>query len=85
LVTTDSMKMNIRYFTGGELFNDILQFKGIQYLKVEFVGKKVIEKRFEIKAKEIWNGEIKEISTVYESPVLNENFFFKGAVLLLRS
>jgi len=56
LVTTDSMKMNIRYFTGGELFNDILQFKGIQYLKVEFVGKKVIEKRFEIKAKEIWMG-----------------------------
>ena len=82
-VTTDSMKVIIRSFTGGELLNDILQFEGIQYLKVEFEGKKVIGKRFDIKAKEIWNGEIKEISTVYESPVLNENFFFNGDTSLL--
>lgn len=82
-VKIDSIKVEIKSFTGGELINDVLQFEGIQYLKVEFEGKKVIGKRFEIKAKEIWNGEIKEITTVYESPVLNENFFFKGDTSLL--
>ena len=82
-VKIDSIKVEIKSFTGGEFLNDIFQFEGIQYLKLEFEGKKVIGKRFEIKAKEIWNGEIKEISTVYESPVLNENFFFKGDTSLL--
>lgn len=77
-VKIDSIKVQIKSFTGGELINDVLQFEGIQYLKVLFEGKKVIGKRFNIIAKEIWNGEIKEISTVYESPVLNENFFFRG-------
>ena len=82
-VKIDSIKVQIKSFTGGELINDVLQFEGIQYLKVEFEGKKVIGKRFAIKAKEIWNGEIKEISTVYESSVLNENFFFNEDTSLL--
>ena len=77
-VTIDTIGVQIRSFTGGELMNDILQFEDIQYLKIEFEACKVIGKRFEIQAKEIWNGEIKETNNVYKSSVITENYFFNN-------
>lgn len=83
LVTFDTIGVKIRSFTGGELMNDLLQFEDIQYLKIEFEGHKVLGKRFEIQAKEIWDGEIKEICNVYKSPVITENFFFNNDTSIL--
>ncbi len=46
---------------------DITFFLGIEYLKIDFEGEGLDGKTYRLTAKEIWDGEIKDTSTVFNS------------------
>ncbi len=46
---------------------DILFFMDIEYIKVDFWGKGLTGKSYKINAYEIWNGEVTDTSTVFNS------------------
>ncbi|MDR2424707.1 MAG: hypothetical protein LBD59_08290 [Prevotellaceae bacterium] len=48
-------------------FRDILQFEGIEYLKLSFKGKDLANKSYHLTVKEIWDGEIKSDTTIINS------------------
>ena len=49
---------------------DILQFEGIQYLKLTFKGKELADKSFHLSVKEIWDRKVKSDSTVMNSKTI---------------
>lgn len=56
---------------------DILQFEGIEYLKLSFVGKKLADKSYHLTVKEIWDGTIKSDSTIMNSAKMGIEQFQK--------
>jgi len=61
------IKMISDYSSDNSEIRDILQFEGIEYMKLSFSGKELADKSYHLTVKEIWNGEIKSDSTVMNS------------------
>lgn len=55
------------YYSENQEINDILQFEGIDYMKLRFIGDGLKDKSFHITVKEIWDGKIVKESTVIDS------------------
>jgi hypothetical protein len=52
---------------------DLFEIEGIQYKKIVFTGKKLKDKKYHIRVREIWDGKIKS-----ESDIINTANFPKG-------
>jgi len=63
----NKIKMVSDYGSDNSEIRDILQFEGIEYLKLNFSGKELADKTYHLSVKEIWNGEIKSDSTIINS------------------
>ena len=63
----NKIKMVSDYSSDNSEIRDILQFEGIEYLKLNFSGKELADKTYHLSVKEIWNGEIKSDSTIINS------------------
>jgi len=55
------------YGSDNSEIRDILQFEGIEYMKLSFHGKELADKGFHLTVKEIWDGKIKSDSTITNS------------------
>jgi hypothetical protein len=64
---TSDIKMTSDYGSDNSEIADILQFEGIEYLKLSFTGKELANKSYHLSVKDIWNGEIKSDSTIINS------------------
>ena len=65
--STSDLKMETEYASDNNEVSDILDFEGIDYMKINFSGKSLKGKSYMIKVKEIWNGKIKSESVVIDS------------------
>lgn len=65
--TNEGLKMTTDYSSENPEIRDILQFEGIEYMKIKFTGKKLKNKSYHITVKEIWNGKIVRDTTVFNS------------------
>ena len=61
------LKMISNYGSENSEIRDLLQFEGIEYMKVSFSGKDLANKSYHLSVKEIWNGEVKSDSTIINS------------------
>lgn len=61
------LKMISDYSSDNEEVRDILQFEGIEYHRIKFIGSKLKDKGYLLIAKEIWDGEIISQDTVVNS------------------
>jgi len=71
------IKMISDYSLDNSEIRDILQFEGIEYLKLSFIGKDLANKSYHLTVKEIWNGEIKSDSTIMNSAKIGVEQFEK--------
>lgn len=65
--STSDLKMETEYSSDNYELSDILDFEGIDYIKVNFTGKELKGKAYKITVKEIWNGKVKSESVVVDS------------------
>ncbi len=65
--TNDALKMISDYSSNNPEIRDILQFEGIEYLKLKFIGNELKNKSYRIEVKEIWDGIIRKDTTVFNS------------------
>jgi hypothetical protein len=49
---------------------DILNFEGIEYMKLSFADKALADKTYTLTVKEIWNGKVKNESTIIDSKAM---------------
>ncbi|MFD1063413.1 hypothetical protein ACFQ1Q_09170 [Winogradskyella litorisediminis] len=61
------LKMTTDYGSDNIEVSDILDFEGIDYMKVNFKGEELKGKTYKITVKEIWNGKVKSESVVLDS------------------
>ena len=73
----EEIKMISDYGSDNSEIRDILQFEGIEYLKLSFIGKELANKSYHLTVKEIWNGEIKSDSTIMNSAKMSIEQFQK--------
>lgn len=74
---TGEIKMTSDYGSENSEIRDILQFEGIDYIKLSFSGKELADKSYHLSVKEIWNGEIKSDSTIANSAKIGIKQFEK--------
>lgn len=55
------------YSSENQEIRDILQFEGIEYLKIKFIGQELKDKSYKITVKEIWDGKTLRDTTVFDS------------------
>ncbi|ARV10456.1 hypothetical protein BTO05_12730 [Winogradskyella sp. PC-19] len=65
--SASDLKMETEYSSDNYELSDILDFEGIDYMKVNFTGKQLKGKAYKITVKEIWNGKVKSESVVVDS------------------
>lgn len=65
--STKELKLISEYSSENQEINDILQFEGIDYMKLNFIGDELKEKSYHITVKEIWDGKNVKESTVFNS------------------
>lgn len=65
--TTTDLKMTTEYSSDNYELRDILDFEGIDYIKINFNGENLKGKSYKITVKEIWNGKVKSESIVLDS------------------
>ncbi len=65
--TNDGLTMISDYSSNNPEIRDLLQFEGIDYLTIKFIGKKLKSKSYHIEVKEIWDGKITKDTTVFNS------------------
>jgi hypothetical protein len=65
------------YSSDNPEIRDILQFEGIEYLKLKFIGKELKNKSYHLTVKEIWNGKIVRDTTVFNSKTIGVKQFEK--------
>ncbi|BCY28933.1 hypothetical protein [Flavobacterium okayamense] len=63
----NEIKMISEYASKNPEIRDILQFEGIEYLKLKFTGTDLKNKSYHLTVKEIWNGKLISESTVFNS------------------
>ncbi|SHG46153.1 hypothetical protein [Winogradskyella jejuensis] len=61
------LKMTTDYSSDNYELSDILDFEGIDYMKINFEGEELKGKAYKITVKEIWNGKVKSESVVVDS------------------
>ena len=61
------LKLISKYSADNPEFQDILQFEGIDYWKLKFVGKELKDKSYHLTVKEIWDGKVLSDTTVVNS------------------
>lgn len=61
------LKMISDYSSENPEIRDILQFEGIEYLKIKFIGQELKDKSYKITVKEIWDGKTLRDTTVFDS------------------
>ena len=59
--------MITEYSSNNLEISDILDFEGIQYLKIKFIGQKLKNKSYHLTVKEIWDGKIISDTTLMNS------------------
>ena len=69
--------MKSDYGSDNSEIRDILQFEGIEYLKLSFHGKELADKSYLLNVKEIWNGKVKSDSTIMNSKTIQFEQFQK--------
>jgi hypothetical protein len=69
--------MTSDYSSDNSEIRDILQFEGIEYIKLSFKGKKLADKSYHLTVKEIWDGKIKNDSTIINSKKISFEQFQK--------
>lgn len=62
-----NLKMITDYSSDNEEIKDILQFEGIEYLRIKFIGEDLKTKSYHLTVKEIWNGKIVSDTTIINS------------------
>jgi len=60
----NELKMISDYSSDNSELHDILEFEGIEYYKIQFVGKELKNKSYHLTVKEIWGGKIVSDSTI---------------------
>ena len=76
--TSDNgLKMISDYSSNNPEIRDILQFEGIEYLKLKFVGKELKNKSYQLTVKEIWDGKIVRDTIVFDSKTIGIEQFEK--------
>lgn len=68
--STDGLTLVSDYSSENEEIADILQFEGIDYLKLKFAGEDLRNKSYTITVKEIWDGQVTRTSTVFDSKTI---------------
>lgn len=63
----NEIKMVSEYASKNPEIRDILQFEGIEYLKLKFSGTDLKNKSYHLTVKEIWDGKLISESTVFNS------------------
>ena len=61
------LKMISDYSSDNPEISDILQFEGIEYMKLKFIGQDLKSKSYKLTVKEIWDGKIVRDTTVFDS------------------
>lgn len=73
----NGLKMISDYSSDNPEISDILEFEGIQYLKLKFSGKDLKNKSYHLTVKEIWDGKIVRDTTVFDSKTIGIEEFEK--------
>ena len=61
------LKLISNYSSDNPEFQDLLEFEGIKYWKLKFVGKELKDKSYHLTVKEIWDGKVLSDTTVVNS------------------
>ncbi|BAO76708.1 hypothetical protein [Winogradskyella sp. PG-2] len=64
---TSDLKMETEYSSNDEELSDILNFEGIDYMKIKFSGDELKGKSYKLAVKEIWDGKVKSETIVVDS------------------
>jgi hypothetical protein len=75
--SANGLKMISDYSSENSEIRDILQFEGIEYLKLKFVGKELKDRSYHLTVKEIWDGKIVRDTTVFNSKTIGIEQFEK--------
>lgn len=73
----DVITMISDYSSDNTEIRDILQFEGIEYLKLTFKGKDLTDKTYHLTVKEIWDGVVKTDTTIMNSAEIGIKQFEK--------
>jgi hypothetical protein len=73
----NEIKMTSDYSSDNTEIRDILQFQGIEYLKLSFKGKELADKSYHLTVKEIWDGKVKSDSTIMNNKTIQFEQFQK--------
>ena len=65
--TENKIRMTSNYSSANSEIRDILQFEGIEYLKLKFHDHELKDKSYKLSVKEIWDGVIVRDTTVFNS------------------
>lgn len=65
----DDLKMISSYSSENPEIHDILEFEGIEYLKIQFIGSELKNKSYHLTVKEIWDGKIVSDNTIVNSAI----------------
>jgi len=74
---SEGITMISNYSSDNSEIRDILQFEGIEYMKLTFKGKNLADKGFHLTVKEIWDGKVKTDSTIMNSSKIGIQQFEK--------
>ena len=75
--TDSELRLISEYASKNPEIRDILQFEGIEYLKLQFTGKELKDKSYHVTVKEIWDGKIIRDTTVFNSKTIGIEQFQK--------
>lgn len=68
----NNLKMKSEFGSSNKELFDILHFENIDYYKINFSGKDLNNKTYRITVKEIWGGNVKSESVVFDSKEMAE-------------
>lgn len=68
----NDLKMTSKFGSENRDLFDILRFENIDYYKINFDGQELKNKTYKITVKEIWDGNVKSESTVFDSKEMAE-------------
>jgi len=75
--TENDLKMISDYSSENSEISDILQFEGIDYYRIKFIGKELKHKSYHLTVKEIWDGIVVTDTTIVNSQELPYEQFQK--------
>lgn len=62
-----AIRFHASYSTDNEELRDLIQFEGIDYLRLKFTGEDLRNKKYTLSVKEIWDGKVRNESVVVNS------------------